>query len=73
MGKLIIRVIVFSTILYSVILPTSLKAEDDAPLGYTLTVGVAAKQLDFDYYRSEDDNDPSGSMEKTSKCLQSRW
>ncbi|MGA1871054.1 MAG: hypothetical protein ACMUJM_21175 [bacterium] len=62
MGKLIIRVIVFSTILYSVILPTSLKAEDDAALGYTLTIGVAAKQLDFDYYRPEDDNDPAGSM-----------
>lgn len=47
-----------------VTLPHTARAEINSSLfkDYTLTVGVSAKEMDFDYYRHSGDSSPSGTM-----------
>lgn len=55
--------ILFCLVVLCMLLPESTRADDARLLkGYTLTVGISAKQLDFDYYRNKNDSNPSGSM-----------
>lgn len=59
-----IRIVIFTSILFVAMQSTTLKAEENVSImeGYSLTIGASVKQLDFDYYRSVDDDDPAGSM-----------
>lgn len=59
-----IKAVMVNFFVLCLLLPAHIRAEDSESIfsGYTLTVGITAKQLDFDYYRLVDDLDPAGSM-----------
>ena len=58
------KALLLNSVLFFSIYPSYIQAENSTSAlnGYTLTLGFAMKELSFDYYRSDNDIFPAGSM-----------